>query len=290
VPATPAPPQVTAAAVDDLAARLASVESKTAKPAVSTPDPAAAARVEALEKSIASLRGELASARAQTDKLTAAINDIKSAPRESAAPVDLSAINERLAGLERAMRAQTTEIAQESAKPVDDMLLRRVVAAVLLDVQVRVGEPFGAALAAAKSLAENPDALKPLETFAAKGVPNANQLNRELLTLVPKLTPAPETSSTGGIVERLQAGAAKLVRIERTDATGSDRGAVVARVTAAALRNDFAEARRELTTLPPGDRGPAQGWLDKADARDAALAASQQFAADAMAALARPAP
>jgi hypothetical protein len=291
VPATPAPPQVTAAAVDDLAARLAKVESKTAKPAVSAPDPAAAARVEALEKSIASLRGELATARAQSEKLVAGINDIKSAPRETAAPVDLSAINERLAGLERATRAQTAEMAQESAKPVDDAPLRRVVAAVLLDVQVRTGGPYAAALAAAKSLVADADALKPLDGFAAKGVPNANALSRELLTLVPKLTPpAQENSSSGGVVDRLQAGAAKLVRIERTDATGSDRGAVVARVTAAALRNDFAEARRELNTLAPADRAAAQGWLDKADARDAAIAASRQFAADAMAALAKPAP
>ena len=82
--------------------------------------------------------------------------------------------------------------------------------------------------------------------------------------------------------------AAKLVRIERTDAAGTDRGAIVARVTAAALRNDFNEARRELKTLAPADRAAAQGWLDKADARDAALAASRQFAADAMAALAKP--
>src|SRR5258708_4250866 len=68
VPATPAAPQVNAAVVDDLTARLASVESRTAKPAVSAaPDPAAAARVEALEKSIASLRGELATARAQSE-------------------------------------------------------------------------------------------------------------------------------------------------------------------------------------------------------------------------------
>src|ERR1700737_2224635 len=107
VPATPAAPQVSAAAVDDLAARLADVESRTAKPAASAPDPAAAAPGEALEKSLAALRGELATARAQSEKLVAGINDIKSAPRETAAPVDLSAINERLAGLERAMRAQT---------------------------------------------------------------------------------------------------------------------------------------------------------------------------------------
>ena len=125
------------------------------------------------------------------------------------------------------------------------------------------------------------------------GVPNAGKLSSELLTLVPKLSPVtPQDNATtgSGIVERLQAGAAKLVRIERTDTVGSDRGAVVARATAAALRNDFNEARRELKTLPPADRAAAQAWLDKADARDAALAASRQFAADAMNVLAKPTP
>ena len=63
----------------------------------------------------------------------------------------------------------------------------------------------------------------------------------------------------------------------------------MARVTAAALRNDYAEARRELNTLAPGDRAAAQAWLDKANERDAALATSRQFATDAMAALAKPA-
>ena len=121
------------------------------------------------------------------------------------------------------------------------------------------------------------------------GVPSVPLLGRELLTLVPKLSPPAENVTSGsGIVDRLQAGASKLVRIERTDATGNDRGAIVARVTAAALRNDLADMRRELNTLSPADRAPAQAWLDKADARDAALAASRQFAADAMTVLAKP--
>jgi hypothetical protein len=290
VPATPAAPQVNAAAIDGLAARVASVESRVAKPAASAPDPAVVSRIEALEKSLLSLRGELAAMRAQSDKLAAAVNDVKSTPRESSsAPVDLAAINERIAQFERAMRAQASEVAQESAKPADDVPLRRLVAAALLDVSVRHGDPYTAALAAAKSLADNADALKPLESFAASGVPSAHALTRELLTLVPKLSPpAPENSATGsGIIDRLQAGAAKLVRIQRTDTAGNDRGAVVARVTAAALRNDLAEARRELNTLAPADRAAAQAWLDKADARDAALAASRQFATDAMAALAK---
>ena len=289
LPATSSAPAFNAAVIDDLAARVTSIEAKISKPAAPAPDPAMVGRVEALEKSLASLRGDLSGLRAQSEKLAASVNDAKSTPRESAASADLSAINERIAELERAARAQVSEIAQESGKPADDVPLRRVVAASVLDVSVRQGEPYAAALAAAKSLAENADALKPLDGFAATGVPSAASLSRELLTLVPKLSPAQETATSGsGIVDRLQAGAAKLVRIERTDGVGNDRGAVVARVTAAALRNDFAEARRELKTLAPADRAAAQGWLDKADARDTALAASRQFASEAMAALAKP--
>ena len=289
-PPPPAPP-VNSAAIDDLAARIASVESKADKPAAPAPDPAAAARVEALEKSVAALRSDLAGLRTQSEKLASDVNAVKSAPRDTAAAPDLSAINERVAGLERAARAQSTENAQENAKPADDPALRRIVAAALLDVLVRVGDPYPAALTAAKALAPNPDTLKPLDGFAASGVPSPAVLSRELLALVPKLSPpAPETSTTGsGLVDRLQAGAAKLVRIERTDAIGNDRGNVVARVTAAALRNDYKEARRELETLPAADRAAAQSWIEKADGRDAALAVSRQFAAEAMTALAKPA-
>ena len=301
-PASPAAPQLNAAAIDDLTARIAGLESKAGKPATAMADPTAAARVESLEKSLAALRGELAASRAQGEKLAAAVNDTKAAPRTGAPSPDLSGINDRIAKIEGAVRAQTAEIAQQrskiadtkaaDAKPADDVALRRVVAASLLDVLVRTGDPYQPALAAAKSLAPNADALKPLDDFAAKGVPSAARLSGELLTLVPKLSsPAPADNATtgSGIVERLQAGAAKLVRIERTDTVGDDRGAVVARATKAALRNDANEARRELMTLAPADRADAQPWLGKADARDAALAASRQFAADAMAAFAKPA-
>ncbi|HMH99472.1 MAG TPA: hypothetical protein VK577_23320, partial [Bradyrhizobium sp.] len=303
-PATPAAPQLNAAAIDGLTARIAGLEQKVSKPATPVADPAAAARTEALDKSFAALRGELTTLRAQSEKLAAAVNEVKAAPRDGAvaeAP-DLSAVDDRIAKIESLLRAQGTEIAQQGskiadakaaeAKPADDVLLRRVVAAALLDVLVRTGDAYPAALAAAKSLAPNADVLKPLDEFSAKGVPNAAKLSSELLTLVPKLTPAapPDNATTGsGIVERLQAGAAKLVRIERTDTAGNDRGAVVARVTAAALRNDSNEARRELKTLQPADRAVAQSWLERADARDAALAASRQFASDAMAAFAKPA-
>src|SRR5664279_4063706 len=51
-PAPPTAAPANTAAVDDLAARIASIESKTGKPAISAPDPGAAARLDALEKSL----------------------------------------------------------------------------------------------------------------------------------------------------------------------------------------------------------------------------------------------
>jgi hypothetical protein len=293
-PPVQAPSVVSVAALDELAGRLAAVEAKTNKPAS---DPVAAARADALDKALAALRADVTKERGQSDALAADVNALKSAPRPPApAPVDLTGITERLARLEQTARSQSAAIATETekiaeTKPTDDLALRRVVAAALLDVAVRHGDPYASTLATAKSLAGDAEALKPLDPFVATGVPNPPAMTRDLLTLVPKLSPpaADSTATTGsGIVERLQAGAAKLVRIERTDATGNDRGAVVGRITSAALRNDFAEARKELGTLSPADRAPAQAWLDKADARDAALAASRRFADDAMAALAKP--
>jgi hypothetical protein len=293
-PAAPAAPQVSVKAVDDLTARVAGLssrlESVASRPVVPAADPASAARLLALESSLASLHDEIAAVRTQSEKLAADAEGIKSAPGEAAPPVDLSAITARLDQIERASRAQGSAIAQQATKSADDAPLRRVVVASLLDIAVRQGDPYAAQLAAAKTLAADPDALKPLEGFASTGVPTAATLSRELLTLVPKLSPPapPSDGTSADLIDRLKVGASRLVRIERTDAVGNDRGAVVARVTAAALRNDSNEARRELKTLSPADRAAAQSWIDKSEARDAALAASRQFATDAMAALATP--
>lgn len=289
-----APPQVSTAAFNDLRGRVASLETKVNKPAAPGADQAVTARVQALDKSIATLSSEMGDQRARSDKLAATVNGLKSAPPAASGTVDLSGVNDRIAKLEQTMRAQSAAIAQQGetiagAKSANDLPLRRVIAATLLDVTVRYGDPYKTVLATAKSLASNPDALKPLDRFAATGVPTSSRLNRELLALVPKLSPTPRTSTPGpGILNRLEASASKLVRIERANTSGNDRDAVVARITAAAEHNDLADARRELNSLSPAGRAPVQAWLDKVKARDAALAASRQFADETMAAFVKP--
>jgi hypothetical protein len=285
VQAPPPAPQVAVATVDDLAARVAALEGKVNKPGLPEAVPPGA-----LLKPVKDLRDEVTALRGQTDKLAADVGELRSAPHDASGAVDLSVLNERIDKLERASRAQGEAIASEKtaeSKPADDLPLRRVVAAALLDVAVRHGDPYAAELTAAKSLSPNADALKPLDAFAETGVPSPPVLSRELLALVPRLAPSaqPNETASTSIVDRLKAGAAKLVKVERTDAVGSDRSAVVARATAAALRNDVAQTARELNSLSPADRAVADGWLDKVKNRDAALAASRQFAEGTMAAL-----
>lgn len=290
------PPPVVAPAPDTtqieaLTKRLASLEARPT-PSPGAPDAKLTARLDALEKLATALRADLDALRAQQQQTATALNDIKTAPREAAAAPDLSPITGRIDQLESATRALSADAAKQRAAPVDDKPLRRIVAVTLLDRLVRQGDSYAAALAAAAPLVTQPDALKPLEHFAASGVPSPNTLSKELLTQIAAIAPvAPKPVDGAGILDRLQAGAERLVRIRRTDApAGEGRGDIVSRAAAAARRDDIATARRELMTLSNTDRAPFQAWIALVDARDAALVASRQLATDAVAALGKPTP
>jgi len=274
--------------IDALTARVAQLEARPAP----KPDTGAATRIDGLEKSTAALRSDLAAAKTQSEHAAAEIDQLKSAPHTTTAVVDLAPITERLNAIERATGDLKSSAELRNAKPTDDSALRRTVAASLLDAAIRQGEPYAAALAAVKPLAGDSAPLKPLDVFATSGVPGDAALSRELLALLPKLAPTPDATPAAGsgLLDRLQASAAKLVRIRHTDAAGGKDGSAIAQATAAARGNDVAAAKRALLTLAPPERAAVQPWLDKVAARDAAVAASRQFAADAMAALSKPAP
>ncbi|MBN8981473.1 MAG: hypothetical protein J0I29_09405 [Rhizobiales bacterium] len=240
-----------------------------AKAPVSQPDPALTARLDALEKSVASLRSDL--------------DEIKAAP--ALAP-DTSAIEERMSKIERATVALTGEMASTQKAASDDPRLRRIAVAATLDAAVNRGEPYAVALSAARSAAEDASILQPLDQFADKGVPSAPVLNRELIGLLTPTKPAvpPQPS---GVLDRLTQSALKLVRVRRVDDDEAAR--IAARATSAARRDDLAAARREVEALSGPDRAPLAAWIEKVDAREAALAAARQFASNAAATLPRPA-
>jgi hypothetical protein len=95
--------------------------------------------------------------------------------------------------------------------------------------------------------------------------------------------------SESGFLQKLQANAERLVRIRPVEeVAGDDPAAIMARAQIKAGRGDVPGALTELGTLPATVRAPAQAWIDKAQARTAAIAASRAFAADALAGLAMP--
>ena len=300
-PEAPAVPLAERASVEALAARVQAVETKQAKPAPF--ESALAGRVDALEQGITDLRKDLDGLRSQQAAAASAIADLKAVPQTSETPAaspDMSALTARIDRIENATRALTAAVAAKpkpeprpEPKPVvvDDKPLRRVIAATLLERAVRQGEPYADALDGVTPLVADPSLLKPLQPFASAGLPDAHKLCAELLGSLPRANPEPEADGKAGLVDRLKAGAERLVRIRRTGPQpGDSRAAVLGRAAAAARRDDLAGAHGEVRSLPAVDRAALQPWLDKVAARDAALAAARRLVAEASAALGKPAP
>ncbi|CAM9909952.1 unnamed protein product, partial [Phaeothamnion confervicola] len=318
--ARPVPPSADPKAVDDLSARLARLETAAAAPRPPATDPAlanrlaalestAAARLAALENTVKPLSDNLAALARRTDDTAATARESAAAARDARSRADASAttlgelqnaartstadhsqietLANRIAVLEGADRAVAAELAKRATDATNDRTVRLAVAAGAMRAAVERGDPFTAELTIVKPLAGGDPALPVLEPFAASGVPGAAALGRELGGLVPSMLQAAGTPAReGGIMDRLQANAQKLVRIRPIDeAPGDDPGPVLARLEAKAAHADIPGALAELAKLPPQVRAPAQGWIAKAEARGRALEASRRLASDAVAAL-----
>ena len=86
-------------------------------------------------------------------------------------------------------------------------------------------------------------------------------------------------------VERLQARVSQLIRIRPIgDAAGDDAATVLGRVEPKAARGDVDGVLADLQRLPAEMRAPANDWIARAKARQAALAAARSFDANAVAA------
>jgi hypothetical protein len=252
-------------------------------------------RVDELAAGMRDMRTRAESAASSADAAQkaadAAQKSAANVPGSAQANIDAEALSNRIAALEQSARSSDREqAAQQAAQVADDKVSRRAVVASALRDSVERGSPFVAELAAAKIFAADANALAQLEPFAATGVPSVTSLARELSTLAqPMMKAIGEPVRTGSVMEKLQAGAEKLVRIRPVGETaGDDPATVVGRIEAKAARNDIAGALVELNKLPPSVRAPAEGWMKRAASRDAAIAAGRQFAADALGALGKP--
>jgi hypothetical protein len=305
-----------AARARDLADRLQKLEAQTTAQAAAAPrpDPALAGRTAAAEAQLKSL-GETLGALAQRSDRAAAANAAalseltaklaradppgsqSSEAANAAAAANaamLATLANRIDALEEGAKGAqdklAAEVATRVAESADDRGMRTAVIAGALLAAVERGDPFAAELKAARQHAADAEALAPLESFAASGVPGTAALARELASLEPALRQAAGAAPPeGGFLEKLQANAERLVRIRPVEeVAGDDPSTIIARAQIKAERGDVAGALMELGTLAASVRAPAQAWIAKAQAREAAVAASRGFAAAALAALVRP--
>jgi hypothetical protein len=311
LPASPSASPPNSAAIAEISARLNKIEGAIAtqqqqKPVPPPqPDPALASRLAAAEAATKSLSDSLAAlthrvddaaaaaqnALAQAKSASTAADAVKSAAQTDVARSDLDALAARIAPLESAVKTLADDIKHETAT-ADDRAARLTVAAEALRAAVERGAPYQAEFAAAKSLGADQSATAPLEPFAGAGVPSARTLAHELASLTPALQQAAEpAASNSSFLDRLKSNAQRLVQITPADAPpGDDPASVVTRISVDAAHADIAAALADIAKLPDAAKPLAAAWVEKAQARDAAIAASRKLAADALAALSKPNP
>jgi len=221
----------------------------------------ARARADAAEKAVARLR--------------ASIQDVTKNSAGGLSPAEVDVVQKRIAALEQVA----------NALPKDNAARLALSAAALRDA-VLSGVPFAAELDEVKTLGADEKILAPLASFANSGTPTNAALAQELRALIPALMKSSGAQAPTGFLERLEANAGKLVRIRPVDApAGDDASAVLARVEVEAAQAAIDDAIIDLGKLDAATRAPAQDWLRKAQARQAAFAAARQFASEATHAL-----
>jgi hypothetical protein len=289
-------PAANSTALDGISSRLDSIQAalttqQQSGAALASRMTAAEATTKSLGEALAALTTRLDSvattaqgALGQAKEVSAAAGQAKTAAQAAVQHSDLDALAGRVAELETAVKTLSRDAA---SKPpgANDSAVRLTIVAEALRSAVERGAPYQAELAALKALGLGRDATAPLDQFAASGVPSAAALAHELSLLTPALLSASgDSPSDNTYLGRLEASAQKLVRITPINApSGNAPAAVVARINADASRTDLAAARADIAQLPDAAKILAGPWTKKAEARDAAIAASASIAAKALA-------
>src|SRR6185369_5572221 len=271
--------------------RIAKLEAAATRP--QAPDPGVSERLSAADNATKSLGTALtaltrrhdetaagaAEARARADaaekavtQMRASIQDVTKNASPGLSPAEVDVVQKRIAALEQTAKAQPA-----------DSPARLALSATALRDAVLSGVPFATELEEVKALGADEKVLAPL---AEKGAPTNAALAQELRALISALIKSSGAQAPTGFLERLEANASKLVRIRPVDAPpGDDASAVLARIEIEAAHAAIDDAIVDLNKLDAATRAPAQEWIRKAQARQAAFAAVRQFASEATHAL-----
>jgi hypothetical protein len=276
VPTTNGPPNGTNSSASGISAQLDKIQAELqAQP----PQRALASRLTAVEAQTKALSESLAA-------LNTRIDEIGVAAKGSAQHSDVDALTGRIAALEDSVKALSDNVAHRQAS-ADDRAARAAVAAEALRAVVERGAPYQAELAAVKTFGADQNAVTALEPLAADGPPSAAGLAHELSQITPALLQASGAAAKdGSFIQRLEQSAKSLVRVTPVGAPPSNEpSAIVAKLNADAENAEVADAVTQIARLPQSAQTLAEPWVQKVNARSAAIVASRRIAADALAAL-----
>jgi hypothetical protein len=295
----PAPTGVTSKPASNTGAKISSQLDKIETELQSPPaEPTLAAQLAKVEAQTKTLSDSLAAVNQRLDSIAAAAQGArehadeasaaaKGATRNAVQPNDLDALANRVAALERSIKSLSETTARRTA-PTADRAARGAVASAALRAAVERGAPFTAELAAVKSFGADRGAVAELEPFAANGIPSASDLARELSQLTNSLRQASGSKpGAASFLGRLEDHARNLVHVTPVNAPpGNEPAAVIGRLDADAQHADIAAALADVARLPPAASTIVEPWVQKVNARNAAIAASRRIAAGALATLA----
>lgn len=275
------------AAVAAVNARLSKLETAIAN--VPASDAAIPDRLAATDNAMKSLGIALAALNKRSDEVAATATDARARADQSEktaaelrntvqnltqntsaglSPSDVDNVQKRLATLEDAVKAGSV-----------DRPARLAVVAVSLRDAVARGTPFATELGELTALGGDERLSAALAPYAASGVPAPAAALQELGAVLPLIMKISGTQTpSDGFMERLQANAEKLVRIRPVNAPAGDEiSAVLARLDVDIAHADINGALADLGKLGDKARAPAQDWIARARARQAAIAAADEL-------------
>lgn len=288
------------AALDGVNGEIASLKSEIAA-LKETGDTGASAKVDVLSsslnqvkadvaalKSAAGQGGDGAAVKALADKVGQIETTVADLQQKagSAAPVDLSPLNEKLAGLDALVKS-----AAEAAKAADGRVaaleqsvsqlsgkveaqasqpkIALAIAASALKAALDRGAPFATELDTFAAIAPNAPEIAVLRSYAEKGVPTratiASEADAAASAMVEAATPVDQNA---GFFQSLVTSAKSLVKVRPVGAVeGKGAPETVARMEVAVNQGDYAKALSEYDTLPDAVKTAGADFAGKLKAR-----------------------
>ena len=236
------------------------------------------------------IAAKAAQAGARADEALKAVSELRATMQDAAknasalSPAELDALQKRIAGLEQSAKTARADIAKASSA---DMAARLALSAAALRDAVIERRTVRRELAQAKSLGADASVWQRLRHSRLPACRSRRRWRKRLRALLPAMLKISGAQAPqGGFLEKLEANAGRLVRIRPVERRPATMPPPCWRASRSTPPRPTSRLRSPISASCRRQRAQqAAGWIGKAMARQAALAAARQYAADTARAL-----